>query len=99
MSYKERQIAEDLAQACRVLGAYDMTHAALGHVSFRVEGSDAMMVKGKGPNEVGLRYTRPSYGNAFNLLCRCWRRRLSLSGHADRPNGVKHGGRQFCSFK
>src|SRR5205085_11400424 len=59
MSYKERQIAEDLAQACRVLGAYDMTHAALGHVSYRVEGTDAMMIKGKGPNEVGLRYTRP----------------------------------------
>jgi ribulose-5-phosphate 4-epimerase/fuculose-1-phosphate aldolase len=59
MSYKEREIAENLAQACRVLGAYDMTHAALGHVSYRVEGTDTMMIKGKGPNEVGLRYTKP----------------------------------------
>ena len=56
--YQERQIAEDLAQACRVLGAYDMTHAALGHVSYRLEGTDSMLIKGKGPNEVGLRYTR-----------------------------------------
>lgn len=58
MSYKERQIAEDLAQACRVLGAYDMTHDALGHVSYRLE-DDTMLIKGKGPNQVGLRYTRP----------------------------------------
>jgi ribulose-5-phosphate 4-epimerase/fuculose-1-phosphate aldolase len=57
--YKEREIAEDLAQACRVLGAYDMTHAALGHVSYRLEGTDTMLIKGKGVNEVGLRYTRP----------------------------------------
>jgi ribulose-5-phosphate 4-epimerase/fuculose-1-phosphate aldolase len=35
-----------------------MTHAALGHVSVRLDG-DAMLIKGKGPNEVGLRYTRP----------------------------------------
>ena len=56
--YKEREIAENLAQACRVLGAYDMTHAALGHVSYRLE-DDTMLIKGKGPNEVGLRYTRP----------------------------------------
>src|SRR5687768_5424993 len=58
MSYKEREIAENLAEACRVLGAYDMTHGALGHVSYRME-DDTMLIKGKGPNEVGLRYTRP----------------------------------------
>lgn len=56
--YRERQIAEDLAQACRVLGAFDMTHDALGHVSYRLE-DDTMLIKGKGPNQVGLRYTRP----------------------------------------
>jgi hypothetical protein len=26
--YQEREISENLAQACRVLGAYDMTHGA-----------------------------------------------------------------------
>lgn len=56
--YKEREIAEDLAQACRVLGAFEMTHAALGHVSYRIEGTDTMLIKGKGPNEAGLRYAR-----------------------------------------
>ena len=57
--YREREIAEDLAQACRVLGAFDMTHGALGHVSYRLEDTDTMLIKGKGPNEVGLRYTKP----------------------------------------
>jgi L-fuculose-phosphate aldolase len=56
--YEERQLAETAAQACRVLGAYDMTHAALGHISVRI-GEDTMLIKGKGPSEVGLRYTRP----------------------------------------
>src|SRR5262245_8757388 len=57
--YQEREIADNLAEACRVLGAFDMTNAALGHVSYRLEGTDTMLIKGKGPNEVGLRYTRP----------------------------------------
>jgi ribulose-5-phosphate 4-epimerase/fuculose-1-phosphate aldolase len=57
-SYRERELADTVAQACRVLGAYDMTHAALGHVSVRLD-DDTMLIKGKGPNEVGLRYTRP----------------------------------------
>jgi len=56
--YQERELAEDLAQACRVLGAYDMTHGATGHVSYRLD-DDTMLIKGKGPNQVGLRYARP----------------------------------------
>ena len=36
-----------------------MTHGALGHVSYRIEGTDSMLIKAKGPDEVGLRYTRP----------------------------------------
>src|SRR5262249_24958122 len=50
---------ELVAQACRVLGKLDLTHAALGHVSLRVGDSDTMLIKGKGPGEVGLRYTQP----------------------------------------
>jgi ribulose-5-phosphate 4-epimerase/fuculose-1-phosphate aldolase len=48
---------ETVARACRVLGKLDLTHGALGHVSLRV-GETSMLIKGKGPNEVGLRYTR-----------------------------------------
>jgi ribulose-5-phosphate 4-epimerase/fuculose-1-phosphate aldolase len=49
---------EVVARACRVLGRLDLTHASLGHVSRRC-GDGSMLIKGKGPGEVGLRYTRP----------------------------------------
>ncbi|HLG70677.1 MAG TPA: class II aldolase/adducin family protein [Chloroflexota bacterium] len=48
-----------VAKACRIVGKMDLTHAALGHVSFRLGDSETMLIKGKGPDEVGLRYTRP----------------------------------------
>ncbi|HEY1296175.1 MAG TPA: class II aldolase/adducin family protein [Chloroflexota bacterium] len=51
--------AELVAQACRVLGKLDVTHGALGHVSLRRDDSESMLIKGKGPGEVGLRYTQP----------------------------------------
>ena len=50
---------ELVARACRVLGKLDVTHGALGHVSLRLGDSESMLIKGKGPGEVGLRYTRP----------------------------------------
>jgi ribulose-5-phosphate 4-epimerase/fuculose-1-phosphate aldolase len=48
-----------VAQACRILGKLDVTHGSLGHVSVRLGDSDRMLIKGKGPGEVGLRYTQP----------------------------------------
>lgn len=42
-----------------MLGKLELTHAALGHVSYRPADSETMLIKGKGPAEVGLRYTRP----------------------------------------
>jgi ribulose-5-phosphate 4-epimerase/fuculose-1-phosphate aldolase len=56
--YKTARIAELVAQSCRVLGALDMTHNALGHVSYRI-GDDHMLIKGKGEQEEPLRYTQP----------------------------------------
>lgn len=56
-AYKEREIAENLAEACRVLGAFDLMHGATGHVSYRLD-DDTMLIKGKGPDQVGLRYSR-----------------------------------------
>jgi ribulose-5-phosphate 4-epimerase/fuculose-1-phosphate aldolase len=49
--------ADLVARACRVLGKLDLTHGALGHVSYRL-GQESMLIKGKGADEVGLRYTR-----------------------------------------
>jgi len=48
---------EEIARSCRVLGKLEMTHAQLGHVSKRVGDTEAMLIKGKGPAEVGLSYT------------------------------------------
>jgi ribulose-5-phosphate 4-epimerase/fuculose-1-phosphate aldolase len=53
------EIVELVARACRILGKLDLTHGALGHVSYRLGDADSMLIKGKGPDEVGLRYTRP----------------------------------------
>lgn len=51
-------LVELVATACRVLGTLELTHGALGHVSHRTSAT-TMLIKGKGPDEVGLRYTRP----------------------------------------
>jgi ribulose-5-phosphate 4-epimerase/fuculose-1-phosphate aldolase len=56
-AYKERALAEEVAQACRVLGAFDMMHGATGHVSVRLD-DDTLLIKGKGPKQVGLRYSQ-----------------------------------------
>jgi ribulose-5-phosphate 4-epimerase/fuculose-1-phosphate aldolase len=54
---EKKELAELVARSCRVLGKLDLTHGALGHVSYRLDGSETMLIKGKGPEEVGLRYT------------------------------------------
>lgn len=49
------ELMERVAGACRVLGLLDATHATFGHVSVRDD--DAMLIRGKGRDEVGLRFT------------------------------------------
>ncbi len=60
MAESREALVEKLALANKVLGTLDITHEALGHVSCRLEGTESMLIKGKGPGEVGLRYTEPS---------------------------------------
>lgn len=52
----DNDLVERTAEACRVLAALDATHGAFGHVSVRTS-ADTMLIKGKGPAEVGLRHT------------------------------------------
>lgn len=59
MSEDRAKLIETIAEACRIMGALDVTHSSLGHVSYRLDGTDTMLIKGKGPGEVGLRYTQP----------------------------------------
>lgn len=56
----EDEITQSVAKACRILGRLDLTHGALGHVSYRRSDDESMTIKSKGPFEVGLRYTDPS---------------------------------------
>jgi ribulose-5-phosphate 4-epimerase/fuculose-1-phosphate aldolase len=49
--------AEVVATSCRILGVLGITHEALGHVSWRAPGGDTFLIKGKGRNQAGFRYT------------------------------------------
>lgn len=51
------ELRAGVAQACRVLGRLDITQAATGHVSARIPGTDRVLVRARGPNELGVRYT------------------------------------------
>lgn len=50
-------LAARVAQACRVLGRLDLTHAALGHVSARIPGQDRLLIRARGHAESGVRYS------------------------------------------
>jgi ribulose-5-phosphate 4-epimerase/fuculose-1-phosphate aldolase len=50
-------LRERVAEACRVLARLDLTKAATGHVSARVPGQDKVLIRARGPNELGVRYT------------------------------------------
>lgn len=52
--------AERVAVACRVLGKLGATHTTFGHVSARCgDDGGAMVIRGKGSDETGVRYTSP----------------------------------------
>lgn len=52
-------LRERVAAACRVLGQLDLTDAATGHISARVPGTDRVLIRARGPAELGVRYTTP----------------------------------------
>jgi ribulose-5-phosphate 4-epimerase/fuculose-1-phosphate aldolase len=57
MSEIRDELKERLAVACRVLGRLDLTKAATGHASVRIDESDTFLIRARGPNESGVRYT------------------------------------------
>jgi ribulose-5-phosphate 4-epimerase/fuculose-1-phosphate aldolase len=59
MPGKYDDLKELIAKSCRMLGELDITKESLGHVSLRLEQPDRMLIKGKGPGEMGLRFTQP----------------------------------------
>ena len=50
------KLRELVAQSCRILGKLNLTKEPSGHVSARVPGENAVLVKARGPEESGLRF-------------------------------------------
>jgi ribulose-5-phosphate 4-epimerase/fuculose-1-phosphate aldolase len=57
---RDQKVVEQLSEACRILGAWDMTHGSEGHVSYWDGESDSLLIRGKGKDQLGVRYTRDS---------------------------------------
>lgn len=53
----EKELRESVARACRILGAQDVTRETRGHVSARVPGTDRVLIRARGPQESGVRFT------------------------------------------
>ncbi len=46
-----------VAKSCRMIGGLELTKAATGHVSQRAEDGRHILIRARGPDEVGVRYT------------------------------------------
>jgi L-fuculose-phosphate aldolase len=52
-------LRERVAKACCVLGKLGLADGATGHISARVPGTDRVLIRARGPGELGVRYTTP----------------------------------------
>ncbi len=52
-----QELKELVAESCRILGNLNLTKEATGHVSARVEGTDKVLIRARGPEEEGVRFT------------------------------------------
>ncbi len=48
-----------VSQSCRIIGKMDMTREPAGHVSYRIPGTDRILIKARGAGEAALRYVTP----------------------------------------
>ena len=48
-----------VSQSCRIIGKMNMTREPAGHVSYRIPGTDQILVKARGAGEAALRYVTP----------------------------------------
>lgn len=51
------ELRAQVAQACRIIGKLDLTKAATGHISARVPGTNTILIRARGPDESGVRFT------------------------------------------
>ncbi len=52
-----QELKELVAESCRILGKLNLTKEATGHVSARIEGTDKVLIRARGPEEEGVRFT------------------------------------------
>lgn len=52
-----QQLRERVAKACRVLGKLELTKSTYGHISARIPGTDTLLIRARGPDESGIRFT------------------------------------------
>jgi L-fuculose-phosphate aldolase len=51
------ELRAQVAKACRIIGKLDLTKAATGHISARVPGTNTILIRARGPDESGVRFT------------------------------------------
>lgn len=68
-----------VATSCRILGMFGLVRGSTGHVSVRIPGTDEMLIRCRGGNELGLMFT-----GVHNI------RRMDFDGGGD-AIGVAHG--------
>ena len=52
---------ETVARSCRILGKLNLTKESTGHVSAHIEGTDQILIRARGPGEIGVRFTEAGY--------------------------------------
>jgi len=57
LSDVEADLRARVALACRVLARLDLTNGGQGHVSARIPGTERVLIRARGPSELGVRYT------------------------------------------
>jgi ribulose-5-phosphate 4-epimerase/fuculose-1-phosphate aldolase len=50
-------LRERVAQACRIMGELELAKDATGHASARLPGTDRILIRARGPGELGVRFT------------------------------------------
>jgi L-fuculose-phosphate aldolase len=63
----DRHERELVAKSCRMLGGLDSTKAATGHVSQRSADGKRILIRARGPDELGVRYTTADQVIAVDL--------------------------------
>lgn len=57
MADDTQSVRERVAEVCRVLGVMELTRDATGHASARLSGTERIFIRGRGPGELGVRFT------------------------------------------